>query len=381
MNLSEQHNPSCGSGSDHLNHTRHLEFFLWIQRVLILSIVMIGTVTAQPQSRNRDLRSKLERYLHQQSDPGYALSVFVSVEGKIVLNEGFGWIDSARTIHASAHTLYNIASMTKSFTSIAVYALATLGKLQITDRITKYFKDVPREKQSITIEQLLTHTSGLAQHYLADGVADRDSAVRRILHDTLRFHPGSDFTYADENYELLGAIVEETSQQTYETEIRSLVLNKARMDETRFWAEPVHLGSEDVAPMNRELMPSVRGRNWGYIGSGGMYSNVNDLHSWFDALLSDSLLDSASRREMWRVRWRTKGSGTGIASGWYSSSYRGNRELWTRGAEDWGHNGVLRWFPDRNALIIVLSNSGDRGDKNTTANRFISDGIADIILP
>ena len=80
---------------------------------------------------------------------------------------------------------------------------------------------------------------------------------------------------------------------------------------------------------------------------------------------------------MWRPQ-RTLSS-TSVAYGWYVSTQRGITEIWTRGSEDWGHNGVLRWFPERRVLIIVQSNSGELGDKAATANRLISDEIVRMI--
>jgi hypothetical protein len=69
-----------------------------------------------------------------------------------------------------------------------------------------------------------------------------------------------------------------------------------------------------------------------------------------------------------------------IGLGWFISDTPWGKEIWTRGSEDWGHNAVLRWFPEKKTLIIVMSNSGEIGNKNITANRFISDKIIKIIF-
>jgi CubicO group peptidase (beta-lactamase class C family) len=348
-----------------------------IIHILILLALLSTTCCAQRSGDTSGLQSKLERYLDQQSDSGFGFSVLVAIDGRVVLQKGYGWIDSLKRTGATDRTLFNIASMTKSMTATAVFSLCSRNLLNLNDSLPRFFPGVPEDKRSITITQLLAHTAGFAQHYVADGVIERDSAVRYILNDTLQFVPGSGFSYSNENYELLGAIIELVTHQTYEEAMRSLVLSKATMNDTKFWAEPL-TGEQDIAAMNRNLDSTVLARNWGYIGSGGIYSNVVDLYSWFTALQNGTLVDSIRLREMWTVRHQL--SITRAASGWFISSADGRREIWTRGNEDWGHNGVLRWFPEHNVLIIVLTNSGERGDKNISANRFIGDGIARIIF-
>lgn len=346
-------------------------------RSILFLILLSLPCDAQESSGISRRLSTLQSYLDHLSDSGFCFSALIAVDGQIILQKGYGWTDSLHTTRATEHTLFNIASMTKSLTATAAFLLRSRNLLQLQDSLPQFFSNVPGDKRAITISQLLTHTSGLAQHYVADGVPRRDSAVHRILDDPLQFLPGTGFSYSNENYELLGAIIEVITRQRYEDALRTLILSKANMTETRFWAE-LPLNTKNVASMNRRLDSAVLVRNWGYIGSGGIYSDVVDLYSWFSTLMSGVLLDSGSLREMWTVRHQLPE--TGVSSGWFTTSSVKGQEIWTRGTEDWGHNGVLRWFPERKVVIIVLSNSGERGERQVTANRIISDGIARIIL-
>ena len=134
-----------------------------------------------------------------------------------------------------------------------------------------------------------------------------------------------------------------------------------------------------AASMTRPLDPADLGHNWGFIGSGGIYSNVIDLQRWIGALMDGRLLNESSLKMIWSPRWQL--ADAGAALGWFvSKAPDGTDEIWTRGTEDWGHNGVVRWFPSRRALVIVQSNSGERGGKNVTANRSISDGLVAVLL-
>lgn len=319
----------------------------------------------------------IEKYLGRFSDSGFAFSVLVAEKEKIIHMKGYGWTDSSRKTRVDERTLFNIASITKSFTAVAIFKLIEMGTLSPGDSVTKFFNNVPPEKRGVTISHLLTHSSGLGQNYAADGIVDRDSAVKIILSEELEFEPGKEFSYSNENYELLGAVVEVTTGKSYENFVSDQILIKAGMLDTRFWGEQADDPDRKVAAKTRALDRAILTRNWGYIASGGIYSNLADLFKWFDALKKGKILGRKSLERIWTPARQLKE--TDVAYGWFVSSSKIGKEIWTRGTEDWGHNGVIRWFPEPGLLIIVLSNSGERGDKNITANRFISDGILELI--
>ena len=118
--------------------------------------------------------------------------------------------------------------------------------------------------------------------------------------------------------------------------------------------------------------------NWGYIGSGGIYSCTSDLHAWFHALRDGAILPPAMLDTLWAPR--VPMSVGHMARGWFVSETKGTTEIWTRGNEDWGHNSVVRWFPERGVLIIVLTNSGEIGDKNTTGNRILGEALVEVLI-
>ncbi|MBP2681743.1 MAG: hypothetical protein H6Q78_1606, partial [Candidatus Krumholzibacteriota bacterium] len=194
----------------------------------------------------------------------------------------------------------------------------------------------------------------------------------------LVFRPGSGFSYSNENYDLLAAIVETASGATYEQYVRDHILRRARMEETRFWEEAGSDGECAVASMKQKPLVAPGTRDWGYIGSGGMFSTVGDLHRWFIALIDGDLIPKDDLRLMWSRQW--KAGSTGIAFGWFLTEASGQIEIWTRGNESWGHNAVVRWFPEKRILVVVETNSGELDDKNATGNRVISNRIVDILL-
>ncbi|MBP6389889.1 MAG: beta-lactamase family protein [Flavobacteriales bacterium] len=324
------------------------------------------------------LAHKCDSLLHSLVGDAYGAGVLISVHDTLILSAGYGFIDSAHRHVPTDSTLFNLASISKSFTAVCIAQLEAEGLLNRSDTLTRYFPDLPADKRWITIEHCLTHTSGLAQHYAADGTHTLDEAVTAIGRDTLDTIPGTAFRYSNENYELLAAVVEKVSGMPFEAYVRVHVLLPAGLMHTKVWSDVAHPSPPEVAAFTRAIEPEVFGVNWGYIGSGGIYSCTSDLHAWFTALRHGALLSPALLDTLWTPR--VPMSVGHMARGWFVSDTKGTTEIWTRGNEDWGHNAVVRWFPERGVLIIVLTNSGEIGDKNTTGNRILGDALVEVLV-
>ncbi|MEO8590511.1 MAG: serine hydrolase domain-containing protein, partial [Flavobacteriales bacterium] len=319
--------------------------------------------------KHRSIAHDCDSLLTAMVGDAYGAAVLIAQNDTVILSKGYGPIDSTNSARPSDLTLFNLASISKSFTAVCIAQLEAEGKLRRSDPLVQFFPDLPADKRAITIEQCLTHTSGLGQNYAADSTHTLADAVAAIGRDTLDTIPGARFGYSNENFELLAAIVEKVSGTPYEAYVRAYELLPAGMLNTKVWSDLPAPAPPQVAAFSRNLDPEVFGTNWGYIGSGGLYSCTSDLYAWFHALRDGQLLSPALLDTLWAPCVNV--SVGSIARGWFISETNGTKEIWTRGNEDWGHNGVVRWFPERGLLIIVLTNSGERGDKNITGNRLL----------
>lgn len=273
--------------------------------------------------------------------------------------------------------MFNIASITKSVTAIGVLKLAQEGKLNLSDKIDKFFTGIPQDKKDITVSQLLTHTTGLQQNYVCMGVTSRDTAVMKLLNDTLAFIPGTDFTYSNENYEMLAAILEIVTGKTYEEYIRNDILVPSGMNDSYFWNE-VSAKSDKVAAVT-DLALSEK-RDWDFLGSGGIFSNTNDLYKLYLAVKNNKILNEEFTSKMFANNYVLK-SGLVIGFGWFVNDPDNvKRENWTRGTESFGHNAVIRWFPEKKITVIVTTNSGEIYGPSGTANRTISEAIINELM-
>jgi CubicO group peptidase (beta-lactamase class C family) len=282
--------------------------------------------------------------------------------GQIVIASGDQIIyDRSAGAAINAETLFYVASITKSFTATAIFKLRDDGRLSLDDPITKYFQAVPADKRAVTIGELLTHTSGYSANYAADGFADRDAAVAAVLSQRMTLVTGKDFHYSNDNYALLGAIVEIASGLRYEDYLQKNVFAPAGVT-MRFWGSATPEDMTHLAAMTHPVAERRRQRNWGDLGSSGALTTARDLHRWWVALQNGRILKKASVAEMMAPRV-VRPDSTSIASGWFVMKTPAGRDVvFSRGQEDIGHNALILHFKASNITFFITTNSELAGD-------------------
>jgi len=318
----------------------------------------------------------LDRLLSQKFDAQFGYSILIARQEKVVFRKYGGYAHSQKKQKVNSKTLFNIASITKSATAVGVLKLVEQGKLQLNDPLSKFFAKVPKDKKDITIDQLLSHRSGYVQNYTCDGIKEANKALKALLKDKLKFSPGSSFGYSNQNYAMLALIIEQVTGQTYEQYIHQTILKPLKMTQTKFWEAGNQ--SPETASVKTQLSARTKRKNWGFTGSGGLYSTAQDLWKFWQGVMNYQVVSKQSVVTMLDNYYKTS-SGLEIGYGWFISpttSWQG-KEVWTRGNESWGHNAVIRGFVDKDTTIIVLTNSGEMGNKRQTGNRIVSKAVAD----
>jgi CubicO group peptidase (beta-lactamase class C family) len=206
--------------------------------LIIISLILIFnfSLRAQQISESVILKNRIENYLNSSVENGYSGSVLVAKDGKILLSKGYGWANKTKKIPNKPSTVFNIGSVTKQFTAAAILKLKELNKLSTSEKIGKYFPNAPSSKKDITIHQLLTHTSGISPQ--TGGFRYDESSKEQFLEEffqsELLYLPGTKHTYANANYILLAAIIEEVSHQDYESFLRENFWNPLQMNHTGY---------------------------------------------------------------------------------------------------------------------------------------------------
>ncbi len=308
-----------------------------------LPALVIALLLSQPDWRQTTEAAARELAFHG--------AVLVQSHGQVVVDKALG--DAPN--QANRETRYWIASISKSFTATLIFRLQELGVLKLGDPVAKFFPDAPADKQAITIEQLLQHTSGLPNKYASDGVVIRTEAVKRILQQPLVHPPGKEFGYTNDGYSLLAAVAEVAGGKSYPQLLERHILDPAGMKSSGLW--PVCPGRTPVLPLSEKLPSKMNRENWGYKGPDGICSTTADLAKFMNALIAGKILGKASLQAMWKEKVPIRDGHA--AAGWFRSiSATGSKIVWTRGT-DHGHNSIINYYPEKDLILISLSSSKD----------------------
>ena len=303
---------------------------------------------------------------------GFAGSVLVACGDDVMFAGAFGLADAAGRTPS-----YWLASISKQFTAAAILRLQETGRLSISDPLARFFPDAPADKRDITLEQLLTHTSGFARGYAADGITEPALAARAILAAPLAGAPGAQFRYSNNNYSLLALIVAQVSGRSFETYVRDEVFARAGLRDAGFWPDP---GAAYVPATQAPVTAPADVANWGFRGATGMRASVPDLHRWVRALQRGDVLSAESRARMFDANVPA-GDGDRAGYGWFRGDLNGHRWLWTRGAEDYGPNAILYVSEERPLIVITATNAGPAEEAGPGWSRRARDVLMAIYAP
>ncbi len=309
-----------------------------------------------------ELHDQLDSYLKASHDVNqFHGAVLVAEKGVPILSAGYGMANIELNVPNTDQMKFLIGSVTKQFTATAIMQLVEAGKIKVTDTITEYLPDYPKETgDKITIRNLLTHTSGIPNYTDQPDFeikkllpASLDSLIASFSHLPLDFEPGSRFKYSNSGYVLLGAIIEKVSSESYADYL------------TRHIFEPLHMTNSGYGD-NADILPN---RACGYqlndsgkiensdriamslpFSAGAVYSTVGDLLLWDRSLYTNQLLSRKAREEMFTPYRDNYGYASVI------DTLYGHRRIWHNGGIDGFHSTVDRYVDD-SVCVVVLSNN------------------------
>lgn len=284
---------------------------------------------------------------------GFSGAVLVA-RGELTLIDGVYGSVGGRSLAPDGRFL--IASAAKQFTSAALARLQDQGRVDLDDPIARHLDAVPEDKRTITIRQLLSHTSGLPQGYASESAKDRHEAQRAILGQALTAAPGTKFQYSNENYQLAVAIVEAVDGTAYAEFMRKELLDGAGLHDTGQLSGASTI--ERLSPLGGPLPPRLQDLRWGGFG---YYTTARDFFQWYRTLRSGELLKPASVAELFAPVAKI---GEGHATlGWFvGSTDGGEARVFTRGNDDVGSSAAFYAYPGKDVIVVVLSHAGQKTD-------------------
>jgi len=300
---------------------------------------------------------------YKNSEPG--ATVIVTRDGKTVLRKAYGMADVAAKVKMRPEMTLRLGSITKQFTATAILLLAEEGKLKLSDPITTFLPDYPMQGKTITIEHLLTHTSGIVNYtskpdYVGGMTRDLTPAamIDSFKNDPLDFEPGTRMSYSNSGYFLLGAIIEKVSGQSYARFVEQRIFKPLGMTHTAYE------GSERVKPGR------AAGHSMGEGGfkaaaplsmtqpyaAGSLVSTVDDLAKWDAAISAGKLLKRENWNRAMTAYQLADGKPTGYGYGWAIGALRGTPLISHGGAINGFSTFALR-LPEKKVYVAVLGNS------------------------
>jgi len=307
--------------------------------------------------------------------------VLVVRNGQVVFRRGYGVTDLWTRHAIDEQTDFRLASFTKQFTATCIILLAHDGKLQYDDPLTKFFPEFPAYGKTITVRNLLNHTSGLPDYediltkQYPDTPEDKipqilDAGVLKLLEQQTvgQFPAGSKWQYSNSGYATLAMIVEKVSGQRFGDFLHERIFVPLKMNRSLAYEN----GRNEVP--KRAFGHTKKGNAWqetdqsptsAVLGDGGIYTSLEDLEKWDRALREHTLLgETEMQPALTPVKvsgaMPTTGNGKAVSYGfgWFLDPYQGHKRMWHDG-ETVGFRTTIQRFPEDKLTVIVLANRAD----------------------
>lgn len=315
----------------------------------------------------QDKVQKIEQLLSKYNEYGqFNGSALVAENGKVIFKKGFGAANMEWNIPNQSDTKFRLGSISKQFTALLIVKLSEDGKLKLDVPITTYLPDYPKENgDKITIHQLLTHSSGIPNYTNAPGFF-KDKArnpytptefVKTFSSLPLEFTPGEKFNYSNSGYFLLGYIVEKVSGKTYEQYLQEVIFTPLKMVNSGY-------DHSDIILKNRAAGYEKQGKkitNAAYLdmsipyAAGSLYSTVDDLYLWDQALYTNKLLSQKSIESLFKPYIKSGEASYGY--GWFIEEDENGKTVGHGGGINGFNTIISRNFKNKN-LVVLLNNTG-----------------------
>ena len=304
------------------------------------------------------------------------MSVAVAQGENVIFSNGYGHANVEHKVQATPETVYRIASITKLFTAAMILKLIEEDKMEIIDTLGKYFPEYPAHGAGITVRQLLHQTSGIGREKY-NTEEEKTEARRKAFYELseeeilemfanapLEFAPGEEFAYRNQNYILLGMIIEKVSGMPYKQYLEEEFLKPLGLEKTGYCDEAriIENRAQGYISSNGEISnaPYVNMKNPG--GAGGLCSTVLDLVRWNHLLYSGKVINQESLDQMTASGVLKNGNPTGYGYGVKLGKLGKQKKIFHGGSIE-GFSAVLGFYPEEDLSIAVMTNTGSGQDE------------------
>ncbi len=348
---------------------RNLENLKRYNLICIFLIILI----IQNFSYSQEKASKIDELLKTYQDYGlFNGTVLVAEGGKVILKKGYGLANMEWGIPNKPETKFRIGSLTKQFTATIILQLVEEGKINLEGKISDYLPEYRKDTgEKVTIHHLLTHTSGIPSYTnmpnffeeISRNPYEVDEFIRKYCSGDLEFEPGKKFSYNNSGYFILGAIIEKVTRKPYEEVLKERIFDPLGMKNTgydhnqliiqgRAGGYEKTVGGYENAPYLDMSLP---------YSAGALYSTVEDLYLWDQALYTENVLSQKMKDLMFKPHEKALGASYGY--GWIISTrefpnLKEKIKTISHGGGINGFNTLIERLVDYRHLIVLFNNTG-----------------------
>ena len=357
--------------------------------LMMLAATISGSLARGATDDERSKRADAAVKAQQQAQRIPGLSLAVCRGGIIVKANGYGLANVELDAPVTPETIFQTGSVGKQFTSMAIMMLVEEGKISLDDKLMQYIPESPVIWKDVTIRQLLTHTSGIADYggeeeTMGKGVVNfrkdytEEELVQAFSKMPMDFSPGEKWSYSNTGYVLLGIVIHRVTGKFYGDFLEERVFQPLGMKSTRIISEA------DIVPHRssgyRLVKGELKNQEWvsptiNTTADGALYTNVLDLAKWDAALYTTKLVKQSSFDAMWTPVKLNKGKTYPYGFGWSLEQKNGRRVVSHNGAWQGFTMSIARYLDDR-LTVIVMTNL----DENNAKPEKIVEDVAAVYL-
>lgn len=345
---------------------------LRIAPVLLLAVLAVLVPLTQARAAGPDdaLAAKIDAVMAAVYKPGQpGAAILVQKDGRTIIRKGYGMADLELGVPVAPDMVFRLGSITKQFTAVSILLLAQEGKIGLQDEITRFLPDYPTQGKRITVEHLLTHTSGIQSYTdMSEWLPlwRKDMTLEELIglfkDKPMLFEPGRSWSYNNSGFVLLGAIIEKVSGKTYEQFVDERIFKPLGMTSSYYGS------TERIIPRR---VPGYEKGQSGFVNAsylsmtqpyaaGSLLSTVDDLARWSEAVFGGKVVGKAWLEKAFTPFELANGESTGYGYGWFIADIGGHRSIEHGG----GINGFTTYemtFPEDHLFIAILTNSAIAG--------------------
>lgn len=353
--------------------------------LLVMSLSKIsGSVPFSGDFVNQnDTCRKINNYLTKLAEEkNFSGALLIVKDGKKIFSKGYGWANKEQKIPFTSGTLASMGSITKAFTASGIMKLVEQGKLEVDDKLNKFFPEVPADKSNITIHQLLTHSSGFAEYLQNDGgdyeKLETQDFLKRAFGEPLAFKPGEKAIYTNVGMSILAIIIEKISGENYEAFLKKELFDPVGIKRISYCYPQLstdtiahgYNNGIDWGTHQQHFEKAGGGPYWNLKGNGGLEVSLDDMFLWVNAISNGTVLKKSTVESMFKKHIVEEGTDSNFYFGYGCNISRSRRN--TIMIDNGGSNRIyfarLIRLPEEGLVFYMVTNEKSANTNNVLPN-------------